>query len=1783
MSRDPHNHDPGDANLDRLLTMADTPPQLGPEARARLLARLQRSVAGPAQAPPAAPGAPLRMPPRTSPLKIAAYALAVAAAGALVWTGVNLLGRAPDGSVPGDRLAEHRNDGERPLRVTLADGSTAILRAGAHLRETGPRGLELLAGEVLLDVVPGEGTFTVEAAAGQVEVRGTKFLLRQLADSRELVAGVLRGEVRLLNGQGEAVLQAGESGGLSEGTAPAKRASERLSHEVEWARDAIVDPSDERKAVRRGNLLARFPNWPGEFPLPVRTMDVDVVVENGIARTTIDQTFFNQTDYELEGVYSFPLPPDAAIARLAMYVDGKLMEAGITERQEGREIYESIVYRRRDPALLEWMQGNEFRVRIYPLPARTEKRILLSYTEPLASLYGDYSVRVPIPELDHPVGTLRYRVHVKDRTLSLDSCCVDFTVSDRGDERLAEATLHDVAIGEDLALTLYPTSKPPEVTTAAQPDPGGDYFMVRARPSLARSSQHTPRRWVVLHDTSASRSPAELAAQTRFLRHLLGELDEADRVSVLAFDSTLRALPGGFARVDALDPTAVAEFLARAGRDHVGATELARAVDHALGLLAEDAGPEAPHILYVGDGLASDRSDAGRAGLRDRLAGKATFVAATVGDEVDASLLADLAGATGGLRVHVTAGADLRWQALDLAAALNTPRLQGLRARLLGPGGAPVDARTHLSASSLADGEALVLLSRRTGPPGPVPKTLVLEGTLDGAPWTQRWDLPAPAASAGYLPRLWARAQIEADLRAGAEAHKQEITALGLEHFLVTPFTSLLVLENEAMYRQYKVRRPTAKDWAHYDAPAEIKVVREPLGSAEPAPGTIVQRLPIELIGDGGRRRLRGRWDAEDDVWGALTGTESGWSFGVGGLGLSGTGRGGGGVGGATIGLGSTGLIGKGSGTGSGYGRGAGAGFGGRGTRVPTVRQGQMSLGGEASAGPVLSDARFVTTKELRRSATWSRDDSPAAEPAPDVATDRLAGGFAPAFGERRAHTGFLDGRGYPAALQNTSDVRLGDLGEHLPALFEDGFDRERERLLATAAGVAPGTISADARELVVAARARVAPASYRVDGGVLRLDGASRFTRSRSVGNYLREVVVYDGERLVATYPDQDLAVERRVGATEPALLSQWVPWLLPDPDALARWYEVTRVGERTLRLAPRGAEDRIDLELDAELRLVAVRHTRGAERVGVLAFEYDAAGLTIVRDRQRTRVERSDAAPDLAPAAATTLQLPLRGDADLAAALAAEAPGGPAWRAVQRQRLAVFAALSQHARLVEVLRELLAHGPLTRGELVLAGAGVLAAPAELADKLLAGRKDDPVAAYLGALRKLGRGNNTGPLEQVAKDSEGTLVGLLAAHTRVLADAARGASPAALTRLRAYLDAYDHPELAYIATHRLAGNYNWRRPEAPAPVWEALAAAEPRWRAAALHAAGTAWWYAGKRPQASDCFERALAAAAEDGQLPTIDWTVRAAVTQSRGQAGWRLQWNRWRAAVQRSGDAVQLVAFLTAAQQLGEPGEIHRVLVGADLSRLDADAGAALVAQLLAAGQTGDAQQVLRGLLAASPDAPDLLDLAALVAERQGRLAEAAGLAERALAGRGELELHRLRAAYRRLFDLRARLAESITEPDPKDMSEKPARDPVDLALDVAARWRAEDPDNQEIDERCATLLFTLGHREEAVRHLDSIVERHPAEGSAYAAVAGILEREGRFAEADLRWQQAIAVEPTDPTWRVGRAHNLIATGDTAGALALAQQVKAGKWHERFFQAVEDGKELVRQLDAP
>ncbi len=251
--------------------------------------------------------------------------------------------------------------------------------------------LRITSGEVYVEIGDrAHNPFIVQAADTSLSVRTASFAVR--IDKRGPAVGVTRGSVVIAG----AAITVGAGQQLAPGAAKAAPAV-RASHALAWLRDlmcAAESPLLPANDHAGGALVAVDPNGQ-EAKLALRRCHIDVHIEDGFARTTIDQTYFNHDGSQLEGTFYFPLPPDASLSRLAMYVDGKLMEGGMAERDYARNVYETIRYASRDPALLEWVDGSTFKMRVFPLEPRQEKRIVLSYTQRLPSLYGKMTLSLP--------------------------------------------------------------------------------------------------------------------------------------------------------------------------------------------------------------------------------------------------------------------------------------------------------------------------------------------------------------------------------------------------------------------------------------------------------------------------------------------------------------------------------------------------------------------------------------------------------------------------------------------------------------------------------------------------------------------------------------------------------------------------------------------------------------------------------------------------------------------------------------------------------------------------------------------------------------------------------------------------------------------------------------------------------------------------------------------------------------------------------------------------------------------------------------------------------------------------------------------------------------------------------------------------------------------------------------------------------------------------------------------------------------------------------------------
>nr|NIT51602.1 hypothetical protein [candidate division Zixibacteria bacterium]NIW39467.1 hypothetical protein [candidate division Zixibacteria bacterium] len=107
--------------------------------------------------------------------------------------------------------------------------------------------------------------------------------------------------------------------------------------------------------------------------LIIRYHHVTVTIEDQVATTHVDQVFYNPNDWDVEGIYVFPIPEDAAISDFILWMDGEPVQGEILDAEQARRTYEDIVATLRDPALLEYADQGAMQARVFPIPPMGER------------------------------------------------------------------------------------------------------------------------------------------------------------------------------------------------------------------------------------------------------------------------------------------------------------------------------------------------------------------------------------------------------------------------------------------------------------------------------------------------------------------------------------------------------------------------------------------------------------------------------------------------------------------------------------------------------------------------------------------------------------------------------------------------------------------------------------------------------------------------------------------------------------------------------------------------------------------------------------------------------------------------------------------------------------------------------------------------------------------------------------------------------------------------------------------------------------------------------------------------------------------------------------------------------------------------------------------------------------------------------------------------------------------------------------------------------------------
>ncbi len=542
--------------------------------------------------------------------------------------------------------------------------------------------------------------------------------------------------------------------------------------------------------------------------LTVKYHRVTVTIENQVATTHVDQVFVNEAKYEVEGTYIFPLPEGATISEFAMWVDGQKLEGQILERGEARRIYEDIVRRRRDPALLEYVGRNAFQASIYPIPPQGERRIEIEYSQVLAVDNGLVEYVYPLntekfsPRPLEEV-TVNVTVHSNEPLKAIYSPSHKVDVERRGDHN-ATIGYEEYKVRPDRDFVLYYTVSAEDVGVnllSYKPDGRSDgFFLLLAAPKVEIDTQQVVAKDVILVlDVSGSMRGQKIEQAKAALRFVLDNLNDRDRFNILAFSTSTRPYARGLVPAD--ERREAGDFVSRLEAN--GSTDINRALLEAL----EMADEQRPTILiFLTDGLpTTGEVDIQR--IIDNVGNAAPknvrIFPFGVGYDVNTTLLDTIAQNHRGASGYVRPEEAIDEKVSAFYAKVSTPLLSDLQIDF---GQISVDDVYPYPLPDLFAGTQLVVVGRyRNGGE----TAITLRGEVNGRPQSFRYDGVRFQQVGGeeFIARLWATRKIgyllqQVRLHGEEKELIDEIVDLSIRYGIITPYTSFLVEETDQALRE---------------------------------------------------------------------------------------------------------------------------------------------------------------------------------------------------------------------------------------------------------------------------------------------------------------------------------------------------------------------------------------------------------------------------------------------------------------------------------------------------------------------------------------------------------------------------------------------------------------------------------------------------------------------------------------------------------------------------------------------------------------------------------------------------------------------------------------------------------------------------------------------------------------------------------------------------------------------------------------------------------------------
>jgi len=531
---------------------------------------------------------------------------------------------------------------------------------------------------------------------------------------------------------------------------------------------------------------------------------VSVTIDNQVATTRVEQVFYNDGDRPAEGTYLFPLPVGAAVSNLVMWVDGRPIEAKILDAEQARAVYDEIVRRMRDPALLEYVGAGAIQASVFPIQPFSEVKLEIEYSAVLPLENGLVRYIYPL-RTEHlarrPVEQLSISVTGRSnaRISTVYSPTHRIGVS-RPDDFSFRAGYEGTRARPDDDFVLFYGLASDEIDAnllsyreSANED--GFFTLMITPPMHVDESRVIPKDVIIVLDQSGSMFGDKWEQARAAVKFVLDHLNPRDRFNVIVFSTGVRIYADDLQPLSEVDDAK--DWIN--GLEALGGTDIDGALREAMHMADRERNTV---VLFLTDGLATEGETNTGAILKNVEAAAPRSVrifAFGVGDDVDTLLLDQLTQMARGASAYVRPYERIDEEVSALYTKISAPVLTNVALEVNG-----VRVEDMVPGAPLPDlfaGTQLTVVGRYRDGGDAVVR---LSGELDGArkEYTYEVEYRDNAGGEVFIPRLWATRKIGALLNTirlqGEDPELVDaIVRLSIRYGIITPYTSFLITEDD--------------------------------------------------------------------------------------------------------------------------------------------------------------------------------------------------------------------------------------------------------------------------------------------------------------------------------------------------------------------------------------------------------------------------------------------------------------------------------------------------------------------------------------------------------------------------------------------------------------------------------------------------------------------------------------------------------------------------------------------------------------------------------------------------------------------------------------------------------------------------------------------------------------------------------------------------------------------------------------------------------------------------